>query len=89
MCTYSTVRVAIDGAAQGRPAWFSVDDAGVYVDHPYHSTAAHTLNLDFRNAGGGPEARVAVELSLDSARRLARAIDEALAGYEEMAGSKR
>jgi len=83
MCTYGTVRVPLRGAAKGRHGWFAVDDAGVYVDHPYFSTATHTLNLDFRDAAAGPDARVAVELSLESARELAGAIATVLKEYAE------
>ena len=41
--------------------------------------AEHTLNIDFANPGKGPSARVAVELTAESARALARAIGAALA----------
>jgi hypothetical protein len=38
----------------------------------------HTLNIDFLNPGQGASARVAVELSEESARALAGAIHAAL-----------
>jgi hypothetical protein len=57
-----------------------------YFDHPYHSPAEHTLNLDFLNEGEGPSARVAVELTADSARALVRCIEEALAAAGDAAG---
>jgi hypothetical protein len=41
--------------------------------------AEHTLNIDFRNPGNGPSARVAVELTAESARALVGAIEAALA----------
>ena len=43
-----------------------------------HTCAEHTLNIDFLNPAMGPRARVAVELTEDSARALARAILRAL-----------
>jgi hypothetical protein len=49
-------------------------DATVYLDHPAHAPAEHTLNIDFLNPACGPAMRVAVELDPGSARALARAI---------------
>jgi hypothetical protein len=74
MCTYLTETIKITGSGKGAEGWFSVSDASVYFDHPVHAMAEHTLNIDFRNPAGGPSARVAVELSAESARELARAI---------------
>jgi hypothetical protein len=44
-----------------------------------HASAEHSLNIDFLNPGQGPSARVAVELTPESARALARAIEATLA----------
>jgi hypothetical protein len=44
-----------------------------------HAPAEHTLNIDFLNPGQGPSARVAVELTAESARALAEAIQATLA----------
>ena len=74
MCTYLTETIKITGSGKGAEGWFSVSDASVYFDHPVHAMAEHTLNIDFRNPVEGPAARVAVELSAESARELARAI---------------
>ena len=74
MCTYLTETIKITGSGKGADGWFSVSDASVYFDHPVHAMAEHTLNIDFRNPAKGPAARVAVELSAESARELARAI---------------
>ena len=79
MCTYSTERVEVAGSAKGPAGWFPLDLACVYFDHPQHTPAEHTLNIDFLNPAQGPSARVAVELSEDSARALAAAIHAALA----------
>jgi len=58
--------------------------ASVYYDHPVHAPAEHSLNIDFLNPSEGPSARVAVELTEESARALVTAIqatlDEATAG---------
>jgi hypothetical protein len=79
MCTYLTVREAIEGSAKGpQSRWFAVTDATVYFDHPVHAMADHTLNIDFARPADGPGARVAVELTAESARRLVQAITTAL-----------
>jgi hypothetical protein len=79
MCTYNTEKVEISGSGKGASGWFSLTDATVYFDHPVHAMAEHTLNIDFRNPGKGPAARVAVELTAESAKALAAAIEAALA----------
>jgi hypothetical protein len=79
MCTYNTEKVEITGSGKGTSGWFSLTDATVYFDHPVHAMAEHTLNIDFLNPAKGPAARVAVELTAESARALAAAIETALA----------
>ncbi|MBO0788406.1 MAG: hypothetical protein J2P33_20295 [Actinobacteria bacterium] len=79
MCTYLTEKVRVAGSGKGAAGWFPVTDATVYLDHPQHAPAEHTLNIDFLNPGQGPSARVAVELTPASARALAAAIESALA----------
>jgi hypothetical protein len=59
--------------------------AQVYFDHPFHAPFDHTLNIDFLDPSRGPGARVAVELSAESARRLVQCIQEALAAAEPAA----
>ena len=79
MCTYTTEQIEITGSGKGAEGWFSLSDATVYYDHPVHAMAEHTLNIDFRNPGKGPSARVAVELTAESARALVGANEAALA----------
>ncbi len=79
MCSYLTVATNVAGSAKGPQGWVPVTTANVYFDHPYHAPFDHTLNIDFVDPARGPEARVAVELSAESARRLVRSINEALA----------
>jgi hypothetical protein len=74
MCTYRTEQVTLSGSAKGRDGWFALTDGTVYFDHPVHAQAGHSLNIDFLNPGQGPGARVAVELTAESARELAAAI---------------
>ena len=79
MCSYLTVPTDVTGSAKGPQGWFSVTSAQVYFDHPFHAPFDHTLNIDFLDPSRGPGARVAVELSAESARRLVQSIEEALA----------
>ena len=80
MCTYQTERVAVAGSGKGPGGWFPLRLATVYLDHPQHTAAEHTLNIDFLNPERGASARVAVELGEASARALAAAILAALDG---------
>ncbi|HEU4674831.1 MAG TPA: DUF6295 family protein [Motilibacteraceae bacterium] len=83
MCTYVTEKVEVEGSGKGPQGWFAVEQASVYFDHPVHAQAGHTLNLDFLAPSQGPSARVAVELTADSARALAKAIEEVLSAVPE------
>ena len=78
MCTYITNKVAIKGSAKGASGWFKTTDGSVYFDHPQHASEEHTLNIDFLNPALGPSARVAVELTAESAHELAKAILQTL-----------
>jgi hypothetical protein len=79
MCTYTTEQRAIHGSGKGANGWFRLSAATVYYDHPVHAMADHTLNIDFAAPDKGPQARVAVELSVESALDLVRAIVDTLA----------
>jgi len=78
MCSYHTERVGVAGSGKGPDGWFPLRPACVYFDHPQHTPAEHTLNIDFLDPSQGPSARVAVELSEESALALAGAIHAAL-----------
>jgi hypothetical protein len=78
MCTYATEVISATGSAKGASGWFHITDATVYFDHPVHALAGHTLNIDFVAPARGPGARVAVELTAETAQRLAAAIQAAL-----------
>jgi hypothetical protein len=80
MCTYATVKISVEGSAKGPgSSWFRATDGTVYFDHPVHAMAEHTLNIDIADPSKGPNQRVALELTAQSARELAAAIEEALA----------
>ena len=80
MYTYTTVKDKADkNAKKPNNSWFHVTDMTVYFDHPVHAMAEHTLNIDLSDPAKGPSARVALELTADTARRLVASIQEALA----------
>jgi hypothetical protein len=83
MCTYLTEHLTVEGSGKGPDGWFRLTDASVYLDHPVHAPAGHTLNIDFLNPARGASARVAVELDPSSARALAEAILATLAAAPE------
>jgi hypothetical protein len=78
MCTYLTEHVEIDGSGKGVTGWFGANRATVYVDHPVHAPYGHTVNIDVINPELGPSARVALELTAESALALADAIRKAI-----------
>ncbi|MEB4211958.1 DUF6295 family protein [Mycobacterium sp. 94-17] len=78
MCIYLTEHVEIDGSAKGATGWFDAARATVYVDHPVHAPYGHTVNIDVINPQLGPSARVALEMTEESALALADAIRRAI-----------
>ena len=70
MCTMIARKVVMEGSGKSSEEWFQVNQANVAYDHPYHAFREHSLNIDFVNEAEGPAARVAVELSVESARNL-------------------
>jgi hypothetical protein len=84
VCTYTTVKESVTGSAKGpNGPWMRISDATVYFDHPVHAMAEHTLNIDLTDPTQGPSARVALELTAESARQLVSAIQAALAAVPE------
>jgi Family of unknown function (DUF6295) len=78
MCTMIAEKAPISGSGKGPQGWFSLGQVYISYDHPYHVNLEHALNLDFVDESAGPGARVAVELTPASARRLAEGILAAL-----------
>ena len=79
VCTMIAHQVKLEGRGKQGPEWFEVREANVSYDHPYDLPLEHALNIDFVNEALGPGARVAVELSVDAARRLVKTIEAVLA----------
>jgi hypothetical protein len=78
VCTYLTEEIPVDGSGKGARGWFGASKALVYVDHPVHAQHGHTVNIDVLNPQLGPSARVALELTEETALALARAIQRAI-----------
>ena len=78
MCTGIVETTEVSGSGKGPHGWFKLEQVNVSYDHPTDAQLEHALNIDFVNKQVGPEARVAVELSPESAQRLVKAILDAL-----------
>ncbi len=74
MCTMIVEKAEISGSGKGQKDWFTVSQVNVSYDHPFHAPLEHALNIDFVNEADGPGARVAVELTPESARHLVQVI---------------
>ena len=82
MCTGIVETAEVSGSGKGPKGWFKLEQVNVSYDHPSDAPFQHALNIDFVNMNQGPGARVAVELSPESARRIAQAILTALSRGE-------
>jgi hypothetical protein len=78
MCSYIVEKTAITGSTKAAGTWAPISNAVVSVDHPSHATLDHALIVDFVAAGRPVSERVALELSLGSARALIRCMQSAL-----------
>jgi hypothetical protein len=82
MCTSIVEIVRADGAGKRGDGWFKQTHSVVSYDHPHHALLEEAITLDFVNSALGPNARVAVELTLLSAKELSRALAKAIAAAE-------
>jgi Family of unknown function (DUF6295) len=74
VCTTISQKAPVSGSGKGANGWFALDRVYVGYDHPFHAPLEHALSLDFVNESAGPGARVAIELTRESARELAARI---------------
>ena len=70
MCTGIVETAEVAGSGKGPRGWFKLEQVNVSYDHPTDAQLENALNIDFVNEKEGPGARVAVELSPESARKL-------------------
>ena len=82
MCTMIVEKAEMAGSGKGPQGWFALRQANVSYDHAFHAPLEHAVSIDFVNESEGLGARVAVELSPESARDLVTAIETALARGE-------
>ena len=84
MCTSIVEIVKAEGTGKGEDGWFDLTTAVVSYDHPHHALLEDAINIDFVNPALGPAARVAVEITLESARSLSGALARAIAAADEV-----
>ena len=84
MCTSIVEIVKAEGSGKGEGGWFDLTTAVVSYDHPHHALLEDAINIDFVNPSLGPSARVAVEITLGSARELSAALARAIAAADEV-----
>ena len=82
MCTSIVEVVSADGTGKGNDGWFKLTQSVVSYDHPHHALLEEAITIDFVNSELGPDARVAVELTLPSAKELSGALARAIAAAE-------
>jgi hypothetical protein len=82
MCTSIVEVVSADGAGKGGDGWFNLTHSVVSYDHPHHAILEEAITIDFMNSALGPGTRVAVELTLRSAKELSGALARAIEAAE-------
>jgi hypothetical protein len=82
MCTSIVEIVEASGAGKTGDGWIDLTHAVVSYDHPHHALLEEAIAIDFVNTALAPGARVAVELTLESARLLSAALARAIAAAE-------
>jgi hypothetical protein len=78
MCTSIVEIVACGGAGKTGDGWIDLTTAVVSYDHPHHALLEEAITIDFVNRALGPEARVAVEITLEAAKELSAALIRAI-----------
>jgi hypothetical protein len=86
MCTSIVEIVDADGAGKAEGGWIDLTHAVVSYDHPHHAFFDEAITIDFVNTNLGPSARVAVEISLESAKKFAAALNKAITEAEIIEG---
>jgi len=82
MCTSIVEIVSANGAGKGGDGWFNLTHSVVSYDHPHHAVLEEAITIDFVNSALGPGTRVAVELTLQSAKELSGALKRAIEAAE-------
>jgi hypothetical protein len=82
MCTSIVEVVGAAGAGKGADGWFDLTHSVVSYDHPHHALLEEAITIDFVNSALDPGSRVAVELTLEAAKKLSGALIRAIAAAE-------
>ncbi len=82
MCTSIVEVVSAEGAGKSGDGWIDLTHSVVSYDHPHHALLEEAITIDFVNSALGPGARVAVELTLQSAKELSGALMRAIEAAE-------
>ena len=53
MCTMICEQANLEGSAKGVEGWFSLQQANVFYDHPFHAPWEYGVNIDFVNKSIG------------------------------------
>ena len=88
MCTSIVEIVPTSGAGKGAEGWFDLTHSVVSYDHPHHALLEEAITIDFVNSTLGPGSRVAVEITLESAKELLAALARAIDAAEEVEGGR-
>jgi hypothetical protein len=88
MCTSIVEIVTAVGAGKTGDGWIELTHSVVSYDHPHHALLEEAITIDFVNRALGPGARVAVELTLESAKELSGALARAVAAAEIEEGAR-
>ena len=88
MCTSIVEIVEAEGAGKGAGGWFELTHSVVSYDHPHHALLEEAITIDFVNSTLGPGSRVAVEITLESAKELLAALARAIEAAEEVEGGR-
>lgn len=88
MCTSILEIVETQGMGKSEQGWIDLSHTVVSYDHPHHALLEEAITLDFVNTALAPGARVAVEITLESAKRLSAALARAIAQAEIEEGGR-
>lgn len=88
MCTSIVEISKAEGAGKGGDGWFELTHSVVSYDHPHHALLEEAITIDFVNSALGPGARVAVEITLQSAKALSTALSRAIEAAELVEGAR-
>lgn len=82
MCTHIASTATVMGVGKASRGWFPLRQVTVAYDHATKGDAEHALLVDFVNYDLGLDARVALELDLESGRVLIGQLQRVIASAQ-------